>query len=107
MTGFVLYEPALVRIEDIYDYSLRQWGQVQADLYLDGLFATFAEIADRQSQWRPTPSEYRWNGYFRRYRRHIIFWRENGDGKVGIVTVLHDQMDLSARLREDIEAVDL
>ncbi len=102
MTNFVVYEPATARIADIYDYSFRRWGPATADTYIDGLFEQFETIAGRRDDWRSTHSDYGWNGYFRRYRSHMIFWRENGDGRVGIVTVLHGRMDLPARLQDDI-----
>ena len=104
MTTFIVFEPAAQRIEDIYDYTTYQWSKEQADRYVDGLFDLFAEIARRETPWRRIPARLNLNGYYRRYERHIIYWRELPDGVIGIVSVLHERMDLPARLRDDIEA---
>jgi toxin ParE1/3/4 len=63
MSGYRIQAAALVRLEDIYRYTLEQWGEAQAERYIRGLFARFEAIADRQIPWRPVPAEFGVEGF--------------------------------------------
>ena len=41
--------------------------------------------------------------YFFRHRHHYIFFRELTRKRVGVISVLHEKMDIPARLREDAD----
>ncbi|MCG9917168.1 MAG: type II toxin-antitoxin system RelE/ParE family toxin [Phenylobacterium sp.] len=101
MSGYRIQAAALVRLEDIYRYTLEQWGEAQAERYIRGLFARFEAIADRQIPWRPVPAEFGVEGFVGRYEHHLIYWRALTDGDVGIVTVLHERMHQISRFRDD------
>ena len=78
-------------LEDIYDYTLREFGEAQADRYIRKLFEIFQCLAD-------TPGIARHRDEVRQGLRsypvkaHIIFFRELDNG-VLIVRVLHQSMD--------------
>ena len=40
--------------------------------------------------------------YFARYERHVVFFRELSDKRIGMLTILHAAMDLPVRLDEDL-----
>jgi plasmid stabilization system protein ParE len=40
------------------------------------------------------------DGYACRYERHLIYWRMLDDGRVGIVTVLHERMHQIPQVRD-------
>jgi len=40
------------------------------------------------------------DGYVCRYERHLIHWRMLDDGRVGIVTVLHERMHQIPQVRD-------
>jgi plasmid stabilization system protein ParE len=44
--------------------------------------------------------------YFFRHRHHYVFFRELSKKRLGVISVLHEKMDIPARLREDAERVD-
>jgi plasmid stabilization system protein ParE len=92
---------ASVRIDDVYQYSRKYWGQQQADKYIKGMFAAFEQIAGNGVQSRPVPALFGVSGYFFRYERHFVYWRHLSDGSIGIVTVLHERMHQIDRFRED------
>lgn len=94
---------AAKRLEDIYAYTVETHGQAKADTYLDGIFALFEEIADGRIPWRPIAPQYEVKGYFARYKRHLVFWKQRGDGSIAVVSILHQRMDTGQRLREDHE----
>jgi toxin ParE1/3/4 len=40
------------------------------------------------------------DGYLCRHEKHVIYWKLLADGRVGIVTVLHERMHQAERLKE-------
>jgi plasmid stabilization system protein ParE len=41
--------------------------------------------------------------YFIRHQHHYVFFRELSSGELGVISILHENMDIPARLREDSE----
>lgn len=82
-------------LEDIYDYTVSEFGEEQADLYTRSLFDTFQQLADtpgiarRRDEVRKGLKSYP-------VKAHIVFFRESGSG-VLIVRVLHQSMDFQAQ----------
>ena len=101
MTGYLVLESAEEQIGEIYQYTLQTWGKTQADRYVRALYDTFARLASNRALWRAIPEEYGVDGYFARHNRHRIYWTELPSGKIGIRSVLHDQMDLPRHVRRD------
>jgi toxin ParE1/3/4 len=99
---YFLQPAASGRLEEIYRFSVKQFGQARADEYLDGAFALFEDIAERRVTWRRIPGEFGVDGFFTRYQSHFVFWKLRPDGQVAIVAVLHQRMDVARRLREDV-----
>lgn len=100
MKAFRVLDEAGHRLDDIYDYTRSTWGDEQAETYIRGLFAKFEAIAARAFPWRAIPAEFGVDGYFCRHQKHVIYWKLLADGKVGIVTVLHERMHQIERLRD-------
>jgi len=104
MSGYRILDAAGHRIDEIYLYTLDKWGEAQADHYIRGLFARFADIAARDFPWRSIPAEFGVEGYVCRYEKHFIYWKLLADGAIGIVTVLHERMYQIERFRDIFEA---
>lgn len=74
-------------LEDIYDYTVKEFGEEQADLYFRNLFDKFQQLADtpgiarRRAEVRQGLKSYL-------VKAHIVFFRESDKG-VLIVRVLH------------------
>lgn len=100
MTAFRVLDDAGHRLDEIYDYTRRTWGDAQAETYIRGLFAKFEAIAARAFPWRAIPAEFGVDGYFCRHEKHVIYWKLLDDGKVGIVTALHERMHQIERLKD-------
>ena len=103
MTPVRVQEAAALRIDEIYRYSRERWGEAQADAYVTGLFEAFEGIATGAVASRPVPAELGVDGYVFRYRRHFVYWKTLSDGRIGIVTVLHERMHQIGRFLEDHE----
>lgn len=103
MSRFRIGPAANERLDEIYDYTRRVWGDVQADAYMRGLFDRFADISARRTVWRAVPAVFGVDGYVIRYRHHFIYWKRLEDGSVGIVTILHERMHQIERFADDWE----
>ena len=97
-----IHPSARRRLVEIWDYTEETWGAEQADRYVEGLFAELDLIAQNRRRWRPVGEEGFEGVFFAKYRHHFIFFRDLGS-ELGVVTVLHESMDLPNRLREDAE----
>jgi plasmid stabilization system protein ParE len=98
--------PAETRLVEIWTYTKIEGGQVQADRYLRGLAAEIRDAARRRKNWKRFPDAEIRGVFYLRYRHHRIFFREFSDGVIGVIAILHESMDLTARLREDAEQIE-
>ncbi len=100
MPRFVLTKAALVDLQSIGRYTADTWGREQRNRYLTLLDASMHDLADNPRLGRDC-SEIR-AGY-RRYRvgKHILFYRQIDPDQIEIVRILHERMDLEARLSGD------
>ncbi|MEV4778752.1 type II toxin-antitoxin system RelE/ParE family toxin [Burkholderia sp. LMU1-1-1.1] len=89
--------PAAERdLEEIWTYTLQQWGVAQANRYIDMLTATFAELA--KSPKTALACDHIRPGYRRRsVHRHVVYFRITPYG-IAIVRVLHERMNPPRRL---------
>ena len=97
---------ASFRLDEIYHYTQTHFGKKQAEHYITGLFAAFDGIASHQTVSRPIPAEFNLQGYFFRYQRHYVYWRELSNGDIGIVTILHERMHQIERFKTDFGSED-
>ena len=93
-------DTAAAQIEDIYIYTADQWGELQADAYVRGLYDMFQDIAEGRVTGRTIPAVFPVEGYVRPYRSHFVYWRKLDPDVVGIVAVLHERMHRVARVRK-------
>lgn len=89
------------RLLEIWDYTERTWGESQADRYVSGLVAAIHEAVNARHRWRPVMDEALPGVYFIRYERHFIFFRSLSTDAIGVISVLHENMNIPTRLRED------
>lgn len=96
-----IQEAAAHRLDDIYRYTRNRWGAEQAERTITGLFEAFDRIESRGVASKPIPAEFSVAGYFFRYERHVVYWRQLAKGDIGIVTILRERMHRIDRFRED------
>ena len=92
MAGYNLSLRAIEKLDKIYEYSIENFGEHQADKYYFSMHDAFDLLAQQPKLGR----------IFRRYRRHehaehIIFYKELNDG-ILIVEVLHKHEDIDGHL---------
>jgi toxin ParE1/3/4 len=103
LSGFLVLTSASLRIEEIYRYSLDQWGEDQAKIYLKGLFDAFDKIESHGVISKPIPAEFGVDGFYFRYEKHFVYWKRLSSGKIGIVSVLHERMHRIGRLKKEFD----
>lgn len=91
MAEFRLTPAALRDLESIWQYTAQQWGEAQAERYVDALHASFATIAHAPLA-APACDHIR-TGYRRQgVQRHAVYYRLDADVVI-VVRVLHERMD--------------
>jgi toxin ParE1/3/4 len=101
MSGYRVQRIAGHRLDDIYVYTREEWGEAQAERYINGMFARFEAIAAREFPWRAIPAEFEVSGFVCKFEHHFIYWKILANGMVGIVTILHERMHQIDRLKQD------
>ena len=98
-----IYPAARERLLQIWDYTDQKWGEEQADAYVNSLVAFAHELPSHRARWRPMRGKGFSGIWLIRHKHHYLFFRELSNGQIGILSILHENMDLPARLREDAE----
>jgi plasmid stabilization system protein ParE len=112
MAGFRLYPPVREALEDIWYYTFQTWGEEQADHYIRQIYAGFNELAEGKRPWRELSGPLRASRdvprrvFFSRVQKHYVFFRKLKGEEIGILSILHEAMDMPMRLREDMERIE-
>lgn len=100
---YLFYSAADCRQNEIWDYTVEKWGEEQAIRYIEGLHKAIAHAAEGQFVWR-NPMHPKLTGvYFIRYENHYVFFRKLPNNLIGVISILHENMDLPSRLEDDLE----
>lgn len=111
MAGFLFYPTADTAQDRIWEDTVEAWGEAQAIRYIRGLHAHLQMLSETPSLWRrlpgklALPADLKIDAYFSRYERHYIFFRELSGGRIGVLSLLHDRMDVPVRLADDLRAL--
>jgi len=86
-------------LDSIYAYTLRHWGQEQADRYITQLWVSLETLAKEPERWRLRDPLYP-GCRVRITGKHAILYRLH-DGRVEISRVLHGSMDFTRHIPPD------
>lgn len=99
MPDYRLSHEAETDLEDIWDYSYLQWSEKQADKYRQLLLNGCQYLANNPKLGKPfdyiIPNLF---GYLVEY--HFVFYVILNENEIGIVRILHGQMDLESHFGE-------
>jgi toxin ParE1/3/4 len=82
---------------DIGKYSRKEWSEVQAQNYLQGLLQTIRQIGERPLAGRQLVG-IRAGYHCRRSGSHLIFYIVKPDEPVEVVRILHEKLDIRRHL---------
>ncbi|WHO74260.1 type II toxin-antitoxin system RelE/ParE family toxin [Rhizobium sp. BT03] len=111
MAAYRFYPRADVAQDKIWRDTLERWGETQADAYILGLHGQLQRLCENRLIWRQlpqrlvVPADIKRRAYFCRYEHHYIFLRELENGDIGVMSILHERLNLPVRLREDLAAL--
>jgi toxin ParE1/3/4 len=112
MVGYRFFSRADAAQDRIYNDTVAKWGEEQAETYIRGLHEHLQKLVDDRMRWRRlpqsliSPSELKREAYFSRYLHHYVFFRVLDNGDLGVMSILHERMDIPALLREDLVALE-
>jgi len=108
MAGYLFYPNADIAQDRIWRDTVEKWGEQQAEAYILGLHRHLQKLSATPALWRqlprslavPKPLDV--DVWFSRYERHCIFFRKLSAERIGIISLLHESMDLPVRLADDL-----
>ena len=96
MANYRLSPAAQADLESIWDYTVRQWGEAQAEFYTRGIQAA-CEALINGTLVSQSAEDIR-AGYRKvAVGSHVMFFRMQSDG-VEIIRILHQSMDVERHL---------
>ena len=96
MAGYALSPAAQVDLEEIWDYTVRRWGEVQAERYTRDIQAT-CEALGNGALVGLSAEDIR-TGYRKiGVGSHVLYYRER-EGTLEIVRILHRRMDVARHI---------
>lgn len=97
---FRISEKAISDLEKIWLYTLSKWSKKQADRYHNQIFDEINYIVENFEICRSI--DYIKPGYrISKVKSHLIFFKKSEDNIIEIIRILHQNMDIENRLKED------
>lgn len=95
--AYVLTSAAEQDVRSILRYTRQQWGEAQVRAYMHGLERGIARLAAGQGAFRDMGAMHK-GLRMARCRHHYVFCLSREDGPALVLAILHEKMDLIARL---------
>lgn len=103
---YSFHSNAIEQQVDIWLYTYENWGEQQADKYIDGLHEHLSAVTKNPGLLRSIPNFLIEDIYFSHYQRHYLFLKtanENLVEKFQVLSILHDSMDIPSKLKETLD----
>lgn len=97
MAKYKLTNKAVEDLAKIWEYTLEEWSEQQADNYYKMLISNCEEIANSPNLGK-TYDEVTEGLFGMRANRHVIFYRKIDNDYIEITRILHGRMDLEKRI---------
>ena len=98
MALYIISEEALKDIDNIWLYTAENWSLEQADRYFNLILDEIEYISENFETGRDIGSIRK--GYrYSKVKSHLIFYKKSKSGKIEIIRVLHEKMDIENRLK--------
>lgn len=99
MAKFELTNKAVADLNEIWEYTLENWSENQADRYYNMLLDICQDIANNPEIGK------NYDGikpelFGLKANRHVIFYRKSEVNPIEITRILHELMDLKTRIAE-------
>jgi toxin ParE1/3/4 len=99
MASFHLTNKAVEDLKEIWNYTVDNWSENQADRYYLLLLDSYQDLADGKAVGKTCDGVFKGLlGY--NIGKHIVFYRRMNSDRVEIARILHERMDLRHRIIE-------
>lgn len=98
MAKFYFTRKAVEDLSAIWNYTLEEWSEEQADKYYGMLVASCRKLAENPVLFGRRYEEIADNLYGCKSQKHIIFYRIVENDAVEVVRILHERMDLKNKI---------
>lgn len=98
-----IFPSAASRLNEIWQYTVETWDEEQAEAYLSGLISAVENASLNRRSWKVVRHADLVGVWFIRYEHHFIFFRILPSGCLGVISILHESMDIPRRLKEDAD----
>ena len=99
MASYYLTNTAVEDLENIWNYTLDEWSESQADKYYQGLVDCFQDLAANPVLGKDYEGIATGLLGFR-FNKHLVFYRVIDPDLIEITRILHGRMDLKVRFWE-------
>lgn len=99
MAKVILRQEAINDLSDIWDYTLQEWSETQADNYYETIKFACKEIEKNPSIGK-IYTEISKNLLGLKSGKHIIFYHQISEDEIEVIRILHERMDLKNRVNE-------
>lgn len=107
MSGYKFFPAADNYQDEIWSYTLENFGQKQAEKYIINLHEHLQKTSTDKTKWKKLPINLAnplrpdIQLYISKYEKHYIIFRELRGSTIGIISILHEAMDIPVRLKQD------
>jgi len=99
MAKVILRQEAIDDLNNIWDYTYKEWSEKQADKYYATLKFACKQIGENPELGKEYKGINR-NLLGLRTGKHIIFYQNVTDDEIEVIRILHESMDLINRLND-------
>jgi len=99
MAKVILRREAINDLTDIWDYTVQEWSENQADKYYESIKFSCNEIGKNPQYWKKL-SRNKQTIIGLKSGKHIIFYHQISANEIDIIRILHERMDLKNKLNE-------
>ncbi|HRO76242.1 MAG TPA: type II toxin-antitoxin system RelE/ParE family toxin [Crocinitomicaceae bacterium] len=97
MVKVILRQEAIDDLTDIWNYTMQEWSENQADKYYKAIKSACNEIEKNPSVGRNYP-EISVHLLGLKSGKHLIFYHQVSKDEIEVIRILHERMDLKNRL---------
>ncbi|MBB6486237.1 type II toxin-antitoxin system RelE/ParE family toxin [Rhizobium lusitanum] len=112
MAAYRFYPHADAAHDEIWRDTVEKWREAQAVTCIRGLHTHLQLLTKDRDLWRrrpqrlAVPADVKREAYFSRYEHHYVFFRTLNNDDLGVMSILHERMDMAVRLKEDLVALE-
>ena len=99
MALYIISEEALKDIDNIWLYTAENWSFEQADRYFNLILDEIEYISENFEAGRDI-GRIRKGYRYSKVKSHLIFYKKSKSGKIEIIRVLYEKMDIENRLND-------